>query len=290
MKKCLLAVFALLVFGVVSAQDTVTGWTFPVNSGADSLNADLGTDQNKSYDIRFQWVLTPTIDSTLNTIIFVDGATNYAAATAGWDNGADAKFWSAKFKASGYTNFKVSSKQKSDSTLAGPRDFKLQWRLSTTSYEDVPNSNVTLAADWTTGVVTELPVPITNQGTGSIFIRWIMSSNTDVKGGIVAATGISAIDDIIVTATAPSGQNEMVYSNRLQIYPNPNKGNFTLQSTEPLTSLSVFDASGKMVYNQKTSGTTNQAIALPNAKPGIYFLKVMFMDDEKVYSTRIIVE
>lgn len=289
MKKTLLMIFVLLLSGVVFAQDTLTGWTFPVNSGPDSLNANLGTNQNKSYDIRFQMILSPTSDSTINTIFFADGPTTFAAATPNWDNGSESKFWSAKFKANGYSNFKVSSKQKSDPTLGGPKDFKLQWRLSSTSYEDVPNGEITVAGDWTTGVISELPVPITNPGSSSIYIRWIMSSNDDINGGTVAATGVSMIDDILVTATAPSGNEEIIYNTKLLVSPNPNEGSFTLNSTKPLTHITIIDAGGKVIQNVTAAGTSMK-VSIPGVASGTYFLKARVKGDDNEVVTRFVVE
>jgi hypothetical protein len=289
MKKSLLFIMMLFLTSAIFAQETLTGWTFPVNTGADSLNANLGTTQNKTYDIRFQWVLTPTTDSTLNTVTFVDGATTYAAATTGWDNGADIKFWSIKFKANNYSNFKLSSKQKSDATNAGPRDFKLQWRLSSGTYADVAGGAITLGSDWTTGVVTDLPVPITGQGTSSIYIRWIMASNTDINGGTVAPAGQSMIDDILITGVNSLGQNEILYTNRLKLFPSPNNGTFTLSSTEPLNLLTVSDISGKTLLTN-TQPAQQQSVTLPNAKPGLYLLKVRFSNSDQEVTTRFVVE
>jgi len=289
MKKQLLFIMMLMVSGVIFAQETITGWTFPANNGADSLNANLGTTTNKSYDLRFQWVLTPTFDSTVNTITFVDGASTYAAATAGWNDGSAVKFWSIKFKANNYSNFKVSSKQKSSAATPGPRDFKLQWRLSSGTYADVPNGTVTLGPDWTTGVVADLPVPITGQGTGSIYIRWIMTSNTDINGGTVTAAGQSMIDDILVTAVSSLGQNEILYTNRLKLFPSPNHGSFSVTSTESMNELSIIDAAGRILYST-TSPFQNQKISLPEAKPGLYFLKVRFSDSDQSVLTRFVIE
>jgi len=289
MKKQLLTAMFFIIASALSAQETLTGWTFPAISGADSLNANLGTTQNMTYDIRFQWVLTPTTDSTLNTITFVNGATTFAAATTGWDNGADIKFWSIKFKANNYNNFKVSSKQRSDATNPGPRDFKLQWRLSSGTYADIPGGTVTLGSDWTTGVITDLPVPITDQGTSSIYIRWIMSTNTDINGGTVAATGQSMIDDILVTGVSTSGQNEILYTNRLKLFPSPNNGTFTLSSTEPLDIMTISDQAGKTIYI-KSNPLQNQQVSIPGAKSGVYFLKVRFSGSDQDVTTRFIVE
>jgi hypothetical protein len=289
MKKRLLFVMMTLITSALFAQETLTGWFFPTNSGPDSLNADLGTTGNKTYDIRFQWVLTPTSDSTVNTVTFADGATTYAAATAGWDNGTDVKFWSIKFKANNYTNFKLSSKQKSDAANPGPRDFKIQWRLSSGTYADVAGGAVTLGADWTTGVVANLPVPITGQGTSSIYIRWIMATNTDINGGTVAATGQSMIDDILLTGTSTLGENEILFTNWLKVFPSPNNGTFTLSSTEPLDAVSVTDVTGKCL-RAISSPSQKQTITIPGAKPGLYLLKVRFTGSDQDVTTRVVVE
>ena len=288
MKKTLLFALLLMISGIITAQETITGWNFPANTGTDSLNANLGLTANKSYDIRFQWVLTATSDSTVNSITFANGASTFAAATTGWNNGANVKFWSVKFKASNYTTFKVSSKQKSDAT-GGPRDFKLQWRLSSGTYADVPNGTVTLGNDWTTGVVSDLPVPITGQGTGSIYIRWIMSSNTDISGGTVQATSQSMIDDILVTAVGSTGENEILFTNRLSIAPNPNHGTFTLNSTEPVGRLTVSDLSGRVIFSQENP-SQKQLVRMSDPKPGMYLMKVLFSGDSRELSTRFVVE
>lgn len=275
----------LLAMFTAVAQDTLTGWTFPVNSGADSLNANLGTAGNQGYDLRFQLVITPEEDSTMNTIYFADGAETYAAATAGWDNGAESKFWSIKFKAADYSNFKVSSKQKS---MDGPRDFKLQWRLSSTTFVDVPEGTVTLANDWTTGVVNQLPVPIADQGTGSIYIRWLMNSNTDVNGNTVAPAGVSMIDDILVTGVSSLGVDEILFTNRITIYPVPNNGSFTVKSTQPLTSLTIVDGTGKTVYTN-TNPLLENPVNLSGAAKGSYLLQVKFADSDKNYAKPFVI-
>ena len=289
MKKQLLFVLMAIFAGSLFAQETLTGWTFPSTTGPDSLNANLGTTQNKTYDLRFQWVLTPTTDSTLNTVTFVDGATTYAAATKGWDNGADVKFWSVKFKANNYTDFKLSSKQKSDATNPGPRDFKVQWRLSSGTYADVSGGAVTVASDYTTGVLTNLPVPIAGQGSSSIYIRWIMASNTDINGGTVAPTGQSMIDDILITGMNSTGQNEILYTNRLSVYPSPNNGTFTLSSTMPVAFVTITDLKGVTLFSM-ADPSQKQPISITSPKSGLYLIKVKFKGDDQELSTRFVIE
>jgi hypothetical protein len=188
-----LALMAMFAFG----QETITGWDFPVNSGADSLNANLGTEQNQGYDIRME------DDATGNDgmISLTEGFETYAATANGWDHGIGEKYWSVKFKASGYKNFKVSSMQYSDAVMPGPRNWKLQYRLSNQeSWTNIPNGEVTAANDWSTAHVTNLPLPAeTNNPSSSVYIRWVVTTNTDINGNELLYSGISKIDNIIVT-------------------------------------------------------------------------------------------
>ncbi len=289
MKQILLIAIFIGAGMLLHAQETLTGWTFPVNSGSDSLNANLGTSQNKGYDIRFEWNIAPGSDSTVNTIFFANGTSTFAAATAGWDNGTGMKFWSIKFKANNFSNFKLSSKLSSDVNHPGPRDFKIQWRLSSTDYQDVPDGIVTAAADWTTGVTTDLPVPITDQGSSSIYIRWLMNSNTDINGGTVNATGWSMIDDVLVTGISTLGTQEILYTNRLTLFPTPNNGNFTLSSTVEIDKAEIYDLSGKTVLTLNGS-SMQYSVRLPDAKPSMYLLRVSFRDQDKPATVRFIVE
>ncbi|MEI7980462.1 MAG: T9SS type A sorting domain-containing protein [Bacteroidota bacterium] len=285
MKKLLLLFACFLVIITTKAQDTLTGWTFPVSTGPDSLNANLGTSQNQGYDLRFQLVLTPSSDSTVNTVYFADGPSTFAAATSGWQDGSGVRFWSVKFKAPDYSRFKVSSKQKS---VDGPSDFKLQWRLSSTTFEDIPGGLVTVSNDWTTGSVNQLAVPITGQGTGSVYIRWLMNSNTGVNGGTVAPAGISMIDDILVTGVSSLGIDEVVFTNRVSVYPNPNEGSFTVQSTRPLVSLVILDENGRMVYSDNHPSLICK-VNLSGISKGSYLLRVLFDDSDKNYTQNFII-
>lgn len=289
MKQILLITLFLCAGTLLTAQETLTGWTFPVNSGSDSLNANLGTNQNKGYDIRFEWTIAPGNDSTVNTIFFSNGATTYAAATAGWDNGSGMKFWSIKFKANNFSNFKLSSKLSSDAAHPGPKDFKIQWRLSSTDYQDVPNGAVTVAADWTTGVTAELPVPITDQGTSSIYIRWLQNSNTDINGGTVTSAGWSMIDDILLTGVSTLGTEEILFTNRLKLFPTPNDGNFTLASSVEMVKAEVCDLAGNTLLIQDWP-SLQYSVRMPEAKPGMYLLRVSFKDQDKPSTVRFIVE
>ena len=199
MKKQLLFLSIILLgwtLSINAQEEVIIGFGFSDNTDTE-FTADSGLDGNLSYDIRAE----NGTAGTTRDLSYTEGATNDAATVAEWDNGADDKFWSIKFKADGYENFKVSSKQYSDAT--GPKEFKLQWRMSGGDWADVTGGAITVGTDWTTGVVEELALPadINNPGSTSIYLRWIMTSNTSVGDGTVDAVGISKIDDILIVAT-----------------------------------------------------------------------------------------
>ena len=189
----LLAIAATFCFG----QDTITGWTFPTDAGPDSLNANMGTEQNMGYDIRFEDDATQSEGS----ITFSNGLEDLAATAEGWDGGANIRYWSIKFKAAGYKNFTVSSLQRAGDNKPGPKDWKLQYRLSgQDTWTDIPGGELICGNDWTTGVVENLPLPTEcNNPESSVYVRWIITSNLDIYGDELLPTGISKIDNILVT-------------------------------------------------------------------------------------------
>ncbi|MBN1198510.1 MAG: T9SS type A sorting domain-containing protein [Bacteroidales bacterium] len=288
MRKILLLLAFIISSAFLFAQnDTLTGWTFPSTSGPDSLNANLGTTTNQGYDLRFQWDLLSGDDTTVNTIYFTEGASSFAAATDGWENGENSKYWSVKFKAPGYTDFKVSSKQRSTLDPQGPLNFNLQWRLSEIAYEDIPGGAVIVSDDWITGVVDNLDIPISNQGTSSIYVRWIVAGEDDNTEKPIASEAISMIDDILITGRNTLGVEEIIYSNVIHLFPNPNNGSFRVTSTVPWNHLSITDMTGKVLYLDHTPSLSNE-IGL-DLSSGTYLLNVTLSGSDNRYSTRFTV-
>ncbi len=61
---------------------------------------------------------------------------------------------------------------------------------------------------------------------------------------------------------------------RLDVYPNPTSGVFTVQASEAIDLLQVFNAFGQLILQESNQGTGNlQQILLRNAEPGIYWIK-----------------
>jgi hypothetical protein len=158
-------------------------WTFPTNG---TIVTPSTSNSNNAAQ---------TLTSNGGTIGDVTGATTRAATANAWGSGSDTKYWQIDLNTTGLYELTISSKQRSSGT--GPRDFKLQYKVGAGAFTDVPSGVITVADNFTNGVVSNLNLPSACDNQTSISIRWIMTSNTSVNGGSVG-TGTSRIDDIDV--------------------------------------------------------------------------------------------
>jgi hypothetical protein len=93
-----------------------------------------------------------------------------------------------------------------------------------------------------------------------------------------------------LTTTALS--NETFLENQFSIYPNPNKGSFTIEFKEIANSFSVevYDVTGKTIYenNYDQSANLSQMINLDNVNRGIYFINVK--SDKGLVTKKLVIE
>jgi hypothetical protein len=264
-KKLLLIAFLLPLFLLSQAQDEIVKWTFPTGQLADTV-------QNGSNPLN----LTRTIRiEGAGPVTMTNGQVSgdYAATATNWNDGMDVKNWNIKFQTNGYDQVKISSKQRAGGNNGGPKDFKLQYKIGNTgTWADVPGGNVTLANNWTTGAIDNLNLPAECQNQPNlVFIRWIMASNTDVLGGNVAATGISKIDDIIVTGILLTGIKDMEVQ-KLISYPNPSISTFSISTTSETTEIGIYNSHGHLVYQ---AFPETEIVTVDKSLPaGLYLIKV----------------
>lgn len=127
-----------------------------------------------------------------------------------WADGADANYYRVSLNAEGITDLKVSSKQRGSNT--GPRDFKLQYSTSGRMplvWTDVPGGAITVADNFTTGVLSDLDLPDECDESSVLYLRWLMTSNTSVSGAVVSDAGTNRIDDIVITGTKVNWEPEI---------------------------------------------------------------------------------
>lgn len=94
-----------------------------------------------------------------------------------------------------------------------------------------------------------------------------------------------------VTACTPLAVVQNVAEESLKVFPNPNKGNFTLQfhAQSSNVNVMVYDITGRKVFeNNYSSSVLSENIQLNNTQSGVYFLTVK--DGESSVVKKIIVE
>ncbi|MFY8008287.1 MAG: beta strand repeat-containing protein, partial [Flavobacterium sp.] len=212
----------------VSTSPTFGNTTTEVAVGFDfqtsSTNASSGLAANNAL------VLTTVGGASAITSGTVSGANT--ARADNWNSGNGSKYWEvANISTVGLVNVKVSSKQRSSN--AGPRNFKLQYKVGNGTYTDVTGGAVVLADNLTTGVLTDLALPSACDNQSSISLRWIMTSNTSVNNSTVSSAGASNIDDIVVSGT----QNTPVF---VSGYENLSVGNTLSQVVSGLSSNTTY--------------------------------------------------
>ena len=187
---------------VTRASEVIVEWNFPTTS-ADAI-ADTGILANRTKTLT---VGGGVGNPTYNT----NGASTRCASATNWQSGRDSKYWTVNFTTSGYENIKFSSKQSGNNNRS-PRDFKVQYSLNGTTWNDVSGTNVTCARNnWTIGALSEISLPAACNNQTTVYLRWIMRSNTGIGGNTVNAnTYASYIDDIVVKgiqmAVAPDAE------------------------------------------------------------------------------------
>jgi len=282
MKNFLLFGLLLSAFTALSqTTDTIVQWTFPDSSLAQGAKSDGGLPVNIGNPIT-------TVGGTSALIYSHAGLTSYCARATGWDGGSGSKYWLVYFSTFGYHSLKLSSKQQSSTASEGPRDFKVQYATSFSGiWTDVPSAIVLDSNDWTHGVLSNVNLPAACNNKDSVYLRWIMTSNTSVSGATVLAAGPNKIDDIfisgvVVTPFVPSIENP----HSVSLYQNYSNNTLTIYNKETVKNIYLFDIIGKQVYNRENP-SANTIINMSEFNKGIYIIKILF-DDNAVVTRKII--
>ena len=188
----------------LGAYADVVSWNFPNNPG-DAV-ADGGIAANATKTIVVGGGPTGLVYNST-----AGGATTFSANATNWQSGNGAKYWEVEFNTVGQYGIRVSSKQRGSNTA--PRDFKLQYKIGAGgTYADVAGGSITVANNYTAGVLANLALPVACDNQSSIYLRWIMRSNTAVDGTTVVSGGSANIDDILIEGQ--SGTFIPNYNNR----------------------------------------------------------------------------
>ncbi|MCC6385382.1 MAG: hypothetical protein LC117_07870 [Bacteroidia bacterium] len=182
----IISFLVLSVYSISLAQQIVTEWNFPNNP--DDATVDVSNPLNTTAVLITQ--------GGTGALGFTQaGATTRSANCTNWASGSGLKWWEITINTIGCNNLEISSKQYSSAT--GPRDFRIDYRIGAGAWTALVN--VTVATNWTSGVVLSNALPITCENQPAVSFRWIMTSNIAVNGSAVAAGGNTRIDDISVS-------------------------------------------------------------------------------------------
>lgn len=260
-------IFALafvIAVGISHAQDTLVKWTFPTGTAQDSLPELYSTlNQNSFFSVNGG---TSAIDWTKN------GVSTKAAQTTQWDNGANTKYWFVKINATLFSNLKLSSAQQSGGTNAGPKYFKLQYKITESgSWVNVNNDTIKNSNDWLTSSLVNIELPEECNNQEELFVRWLSITDSSSNNTIVQSNGTSKIDNIIITGTSTVNiQDENLSSLIFNFYQDENT--LTISMAENGL-IQLFDLSGKKVFDN-FSESAEFRINTSSFEKGVYFVVV----------------
>jgi len=99
----------------------------------------------------------------------------------------------------------------------------------------------------------------------------ILGITTDIDGNTRPNPPTIGANEIKVLTGIETIQNS---NNNISIYPNPATSSLSISSTNPIQSISIFDATGREVYQSTNLKTQNQTIPVNNLPSGIYMIKL----------------
>ena len=286
MKKIYLTTLVFVAIFSLNAQILITGFEFP-GGVEEPFNANIGQDNNQSYDIRME-DMDGTVDYPLVLKKGVGGDGDSAATASGWDNATNNKFMSIKLKAADYGHFTVSSQMRSINNNPGPADWKVMYKLSGGDWTDVPDSEYTIANDWTTGQIVDIAIPeAANNPASSLYLAWIATSNLDLNGNEVTAEGTIKIDNIMVYGYENTSIEEIQLESDTKCFPNPATSKVSISVDEKAISISAFDLTGKQVWENNNPKVINN-MDVSYLCEGIYIIQIQY--PTHMISRKLIVE
>ncbi|WP_435745260.1 glycosyl hydrolase family 8 [Microbacterium sp. PMB16] len=104
-----------------------------------------------------------------------------AVSVQGWSGGMRTKYWLAALSTTGFENVSLSSEHSASGS--GPADFVVEMSTDRTTWTEVPNTTVktathTFACPDDACRVKDVPLPAAASGAETLYLRWIMTSNT----------------------------------------------------------------------------------------------------------------
>lgn len=205
----------------------------------------------------------PTDSSGFNTQVL-----RYAYHTS---QAANAWFFTQGINMTAGTTYYISYKYGNNSTITFEEKMKVVVGNGASPSAMLPANGGTQIADYPS-IMTGAAVPVNNltftpTTSGVYYVGFHAYSNADEY--------YLYLDDIKVTATALSTSEIKANAKDVRVYPNPFTDVINISDAKDLRSVSVIDASGRMV---KTIASPQAQIRLGDLKSGLYILKLDYKD------------
>lgn len=173
-------------------------------------------------------------------------------ASTAWDNGADSKYWQLRTSTAGYENVTLSLKSRSSNT--GPKDFNVIYSIDGgTEWSAIESfSHVTGQTTLAYYLPQNLVLPEAAWNQPNVLIRVQMATNISLNNGVVAAGGVTNINNVNIygdalvdesitgAVEAVPGTGEILLGQHIQL----------TSDTTGATIYYTIDGGAEMIYDQ----------------------------------------
>ena len=175
----------------IDGSGTIAQWNISgITGSVTSINATGGDFMPISS---LQFIKNVSGVATPQSLNFSSGGANLS----GLNGSANNAWWLVELSSQGFANIEVSWNMRSSAT--GPRDFKLQYSVDGVNWVDANNPSVVVPSALAIGnteYTKTLPAGADNQT--SLYLRWLMTSETAANGGVIGSGGTHQINYINV--------------------------------------------------------------------------------------------
>lgn len=190
------------------------------------------------------------------------------------------------------TLFRVNSQNTAGQTFDGNAQLTVTWDVAGTNAApfNANNVNIFFSDDSCKNFNYTLATNLPNNGSATVYLPNINTNWGRIKVKAANNVWFDLNDNWIIVKMVnwPAATNDIIQKKQMKLYPNPHKGNFTIEyaNMQGKAQIEIVDIAGKKVYEQiiQTQKTEIQW----NAAKGIYLIKLH--DGEKTITEKMVVE
>jgi len=260
MKKILFSI--LLASTMSNAQTSIYNESFEEITDLQAAGWTLYNDTNTPFG-----TYATTFPTAWRTIAWTAEAGNIVATSPSWFTTVTAADrWLITPAITVPANTKVSLEFFARSHQASPYDDGFKVKVSTTTTAKASFTNILSVAHAINAPIADLTTPYTVDLSAyagqTIYLAWV---NDYTNGNLLS------IDDIDVTTVPLMAVND-VNKKDLTLYPNPTADYFTINNTNDIVSVKIYDISGKVVKSQLEA--VNNKFDISSLEKGVYTVSI----------------